>query len=275
EAIYIKLSNPINKCYLLFLEFVLPYLVDLNVEFQSECPKVHVLYQRMSLLYRTILEFYMKVNYVKTTNIDVIEYRNPRYFLNLNEMYLGPKLAVEFATHGKYTETEKEEFRKRCLDFYIECISQINKRFLFQSNFVKSLKLLEFMDPKKIESIASLGPIAISFPIFVNDMNDLDKEWRLLKASQIHNNTSKDVIEFWNEVREQRKGDDSETFPHLNKLIRYIFTLPHSSASVERIFSQINLNKTKIRNQLSAESLTGILHTKRYISSQGKHCFDY
>jgi hypothetical protein len=113
------------------------------------------------------------------------------------------------------------------------------------------------MDPKKkIESIASLGPIAHAFPIFVNDMNDLDKEWRLLKASQIHRNTSKDVIEFWNEVREQR-------------------TLPHCSVSVERIFSQINLNKIKIRNQLSAESLTGILHTKRYISSQGKHCFDY
>jgi hypothetical protein len=37
-------------------------------------------------------------------------------------------------------------------------------------------------------------------------MNDLDKEWRLLKASQIHRNTSKNVIEFWNEVREQRKG---------------------------------------------------------------------
>jgi hypothetical protein len=131
--------------------------------------------------------------------------------------------------------------------------------------------LLVYGSKKKIESIASLGPIALAFPIFVNDMNDLDKEWRLLKASQIHRNTSKDVIEFWNEVREQRK----RASPHLNKLIRYIFTLPHCSVSVERIFSQINLNKIKIRNQLSAESLTGILHTKRYISSQGKHCFDY
>jgi len=37
-------------------------------------------------------------------------------------------------------------------------------------------------------------------------------------------------------------------------------TLPHSSACVERIFSCVNLIKTKYRNRLNTHNLIGLLH---------------
>lgn len=51
-------------------------------------------------------------------------------------------------------------------------------------------------------------------------------------------------------------------FPLLAQFVQNLLTLPHSSANVERLFSSINLMKTKIRNRLTTDTLTGLLFTK-------------
>lgn len=51
-------------------------------------------------------------------------------------------------------------------------------------------------------------------------------------------------------------------FPLLAQFAQNLLTLPHSSANVERLFSVINLMKTKIRNRLHTDTLTGLLYTK-------------
>lgn len=43
---------------------------------------------------------------------------------------------------------------------------------------------------------------------------------------------------------------------------------------MERIFSTINLNKTKVRNRLNTETLTGTLQTKKYICDNGGDCYN-
>lgn len=54
-----------------------------------------------------------------------------------------------------------------------------------------------------------------------------------------------------------------------------ILTLPHSSAATERLFSAINLNKTKTRNRLETDTLTGILNAKNILSNQNKSCYNF
>lgn len=51
-------------------------------------------------------------------------------------------------------------------------------------------------------------------------------------------------------------------FPLLAEFTQKLLMLPHSSANVERLFSSINLMKTNIRNKLSTDTLSGLLHTK-------------
>jgi len=65
-------------------------------------------------------------------------------------------------------------------------------------------------------------------------------------------------------------------FPKLYNFVKLLLSLPHSSACVGRIFSVINLNKTKTRNRLSTETLSGLLHTKQFISKiTNQNCYDY
>lgn len=47
--------------------------------------------------------------------------------------------------------------------------------------------------------------------------------------------------------------------------------MPHSTATVERLFSSINIMKTKLRNKLSTTTIKGTLHTKTEI----KNCFEF
>ena len=67
--------------------------------------------------------------------------------------------------------------------------------------------------------------------------------------------------------------DGSETFPNLSSFCLKLLCLPHSSATVERVFSTVNRMKTKSRNRLNAETLSGLLYTQAYIHRD--NCYDF
>ena len=72
----------------------------------------------------------------------------------------------------------------------------------------------------------------------------------------------KDTTLFWKAQLSTLKSDDSPAYPNLTKLIGAALSLPHFNAAVERIFSQLRLIKTDIRNCLSCPNLGSLLHTK-------------
>lgn len=85
--------------------------------------------------------------------------------------------------------------------------------------------------------------------------------------------------EFWTKVKDKdqskiRCGDDASMFPVLSKFAFNMLCLQHSSANVERIFSEVNLIKTKQRNRLSTASIVGHLHVKNYLMSRNETCYD-
>lgn len=272
KEIYNQLTNPATKLYLQFLEYILPTFNDLNLEFQSENPKIHLLYTRMASCYRLLLSYYIKPDYLKNTDDSKLQYRNPNHFLPLDKIYLGPKVTAALS-NKILSKLEEDTFRKNCLSFYIEAANQIYKRFSFNSREMVILKMLSFLNPSEIQSTESLGPIGVKFPSIIQNLNELDREFRLLKNSQL--NFELDDISFWKEVSKLKKGDGTLAFPELIKVVSMFLSLPHSSACVERVFSTINLNKTKLRNRLGANTLSGLLHTKRCIKKDGKECYNF
>lgn len=68
-------------------------------------------------------------------------------------------------------------------------------------------------------------------------------------------------------------GDETAMFPILSSFAFNILSLRHSSANVEKIFSAINLMKTKERNKLNTESITGLLHAKKFIGNSNCYTF--
>lgn len=129
-------------------------------------------------------------------------------------------------------------------------------RFPFHSKKIIALKHLSFLDPPNIESIPTLAHVSQHFSKFISDVNALDMEWIMFKTNSL--DFSLNVFVFWKKYLSLTKRDDSLLYPKLASLVNNIFCLPHSSACVERIFSEVNLNKTKQRNRLGTNTLHGM-----------------
>lgn len=125
------------------------------------------------------------------------------------------------------------------------------------------------------KTIPSIAPLAVSFPLIVreNEVNELDREWRLLRNMDLSEHAGLTASQFWHAVSQMRRGDGSQEFPLLSAFMKNILCLPHSSAAVERVFSQVNLLKTKQRNRLSTDALCGLLHAKRTLTDSSCYTF--
>ncbi|CAH1383553.1 unnamed protein product, partial [Tenebrio molitor] len=80
ENIFAKLQDPTTKLFLQFLDFILPLFNQLNLEMQSESPKIHVVYKNICNVLRTIYECFLKRNYIQSTEIENIDPKNPHNY---------------------------------------------------------------------------------------------------------------------------------------------------------------------------------------------------
>ena len=73
----------------------------------------------------------------------------------------------------------------------------------------------------------------------------------------------KDVVSFWGIISETTDVSGEHQCSTISKLMTSLLSLPHSNAEVERIFSQVVITKTKLRNSLKSSTLDSILVTKQ------------
>ena len=65
----------------------------------------------------------------------------------------------------------------------------------------------------------------------------------------------------WRKIRYSESNGKSR-FPYLLRLVEALYTLPYSTAEVERTFSSMNLLKTPLRNRLEDNTTTALVSIK-------------
>lgn len=146
-------------------------------------------------------------------------------------------------------------------------------RFLFNDPVLQHLNVL---DPEVAisGSIISLAAIMKHFPTLVQDLQKVDSEWHLLQdCENMKKLENKNAENFLSEVFAVMDGTDNCMFSNLSTLIKGFLALPHSSATCERVFSQICLIKSKSRNWMLIDTCNALLHTKELLDKQC--CYDY
>ena len=63
-----------------------------------------------------------------------------------------------------------------------------------------------------------------------------------------------------------------QRFPLLTRLAKAILVVPHGNADVERCFSQMGLNKTKLRNKLGVNTMNALLQVQ---CNQKEPCYTF
>jgi hypothetical protein len=74
---------------------------------------------------------------------------------------------------------------------------------------------------------------------------------------------------FWLQVTQITDGNAKPKFDVLSELMCTLVALPHSSACVERIFSQVNIVKTKQCNKLMCETVSNRLLARQAVKKRG------
>lgn len=171
-SIYNCLGHPETRLYLEFLSYALSFFTRLNIIMQSEKPQIQVLYREVSTTVKCILECFIRQDVLDKTNLADTDFKNPRNFVNLNNMYFGA-----FINSSNIPDTNLQNVKKRCLSFYIEGVKQILSRIsLKESVFQK----LVFMDPENVRNkkIISISDVVTYFSNLNLNLQEVDTEWR-------------------------------------------------------------------------------------------------
>lgn len=108
ENILQKLQESRNKLYFQFLDYVLPVFNQLNREMQSESPKIHLLYENVTAVLQALFDCFLKRDYIVKTLITNIDFKNPRHFLSIENMYFGANVAATLSNSKNIAPVEIE-----------------------------------------------------------------------------------------------------------------------------------------------------------------------
>lgn len=214
-------------------------------------------------MYKDIMSTYMISEYVQNTDVWNIDPKNSNYFKPLSSIYIGIKAENNLVS---LNDNSKLIFRQTCLKFLISICDNISRRFDFSDKF---LQLLIALHPKHIQIYDSLLPLMNnSQRLTSNDENMLqliDDQWRHLKSHLQDFDVEVDPEDFWNTIKLFRNDVGDLMYDELAGYVFNCFIYPHSNASCERIFSKINLAKTKGRNALKTDTIKAILFTEEHL----------
>ena len=76
-------------------------------------------------------------------------------------------------------------------------------------------------------------------------MDNLENEWETVNLELWTQSCLRDCVTFWAEVSEKKKSAGEQRYPNISSL-----ALALAYASVERIFFQMNVVHSKLRNRL-------------------------
>ena len=160
---------------------------------------------------------------------------------------------------------ERESFLKRCRDWYREAVRQLLARINVADPILLAMKDVNHKAilNESAERV-SAGVLARGLPRLLGNGNhaqqaqiiqDIDRQWRSLLIDDTVINggwKKKSIIEFWTSMM------GLEEYQKLARFMLEITALPQSTAEVERTFSKLNNNKTKLPNVLGVRTLEAI-----------------
>lgn len=277
ELIYNSLNDPFIKLYFNFLSWILPKFTEFNKFFQSECVMITSLNEKIREIYRDILLCFLNRDYVMRHDLENINFENEEQWLRNDQMYLG----VRVLTDLKNPEVLKNKptlnrFFNDCRKFLVTSAKEIKNRYRMSDPLLSKLNILHVVNAassKFRETVPTIFPLIELLPRVVpaenlNLIQKIDDQWRNLPTKSNELDLSLPVDKFWSELHLY------EDFKELSQFALDTLCIPHSNAQCERVFSHVNLMKTKIRNKLMTETVNGSLLAAQHIKESGS-CINF
>lgn len=266
ELLYSMYCDKKNFIYLSFLYPILSLIQKTNKNFESKVADPTKLLSDIKRLYSTVANKIL----LPTARIDIYEQDI--------EKYLDPSPALGYAFESSCVENEvigqeKEYLKTRCVSFLIALVRELKNRL------PDNIKILERISAFSVTECLKANKLPITDIALYYGKKDartiaqIELEWD--NIHHIRWEETQNTEKFWIEVSNYRDANGQNPFENLTDLTFKILCLPHSNADIERVFSQTNLIKTKLRNKTKLVLLNNILHIRFGLKRFNTCCNNY
>ena len=177
-------------------------------------------------------------------------------------------------------EAKVLEVKKRCLDFLLEAVNQVEKRLPAARNIFKGLSALH---PNKVlDATTRVQFSQLLLPHLREEKgNAIEEQYRKIvhrdwKEDPIFNGTIPDTtVAFWSRIIQFQTSLGDKPFEELATYALDCLTNPVSNAVVERTFSLVTAVKTKQRNRMGLELLNAIIHIRSKLQFAENCCINF
>ncbi|XP_039968257.1 uncharacterized protein LOC120780053 [Bactrocera tryoni] len=256
-------ANILKKLYteknLLYLKFLKPLLSDVqkvNKMFESNNADPTLLQSELYVLLKNLsYQIVLKSDIFYPFNSRLEDFFVPTPYFNYNfEAFLKSKKDV-------INSEEENEIRVTCRKFIAQLIYQRRQRLPANFLNLKDTNLFSVENSLKTKKIKLHEHFEQQMEDFtVDEITILKKQWQKLSTYEWANKNS--TIDFWISVYEYKNALNENPFQELSSFVMKFLVLPFSNAEVERIFSGMNLIKTKIRNRMILNTMNSLLYIR-------------
>jgi hypothetical protein len=261
-----------NKLYLLCMRQILKEITRVNILFQSEQVEVLKLTEDLMNMFATLMQFVVIPSVLSKCSINDMP-----TFLFRN--HLMPTSCVHFGYEFEQCAATLQPalsviVRERCKDFVVELIAQVQSRL---PDNIRVLLMLSNLHPTVATSQqkAGIAPLAIQFRQLAPDLSSLENEWNSLHLVTWPADYLRNSVKFWAHVNTIKDAADKQRYGNISRLALALLSLPFSNATVERLFSLMNVVHTKLRNRLQVRSTEAILQIRYGLKRQELSCTSF
>ena len=267
-----SLEKPLSRLFLMFLSDSLPVINIFNKMMQQQSPALHSLKQEVhSFLKKLILRFMNpEAIHMPLQEIDI---NDTSAYKPLEQVFIGEK-AERYLSDSDMSRSEVNSFRGTCQKFWITSTAYAMKKLPVSNNLLDNISWIipftnDYGKADQVLSVAKLLPQVIQ----VSDMAALNEEYMDYCTSELpFPQQVMPIDEYWHNVSAITDIAGDIKYRLLSMLAKAILIIPHGNADIERMFSHVGLNKTKLRNRLSNETLSALLCLQFNVSEP---CFDF
>ncbi|CAF3357733.1 unnamed protein product [Rotaria sp. Silwood2] len=271
------LSSHISRTRLLFISYLCRVVFDKFLTlFQKTGPMIHLLYEELSNLFRTVLLSFLTSEYIgnkQGNDLLLIDHKLSEKQMNDKQIKIGEETRKSLALLSK---EEKETFFRDVRNIFQSIASYLKSNLPLNNLFLRDLKILGpsyRSDAQGIDTIIRIGRF-IPGLLSSNEIDLLSDEWLMYSIEVIDDSwiikrkynglDGQEYIEhhevdyYWNKVLSIVQINGYPKYPILSKLVKNILIISHGNADVERGFSANANILTEDRTLLSEKSINGL-----------------
>ncbi|XP_066589338.1 uncharacterized protein [Prorops nasuta] len=277
-----------QKCYILFLNFVLPKINKVNKFFQRKDIIIHKIQSVLTLLYKEMAGLFLQRSYVVQNNPSDIDPFNEEQFVGFEMLNLGSEVneLINLSDTPNFGNNSKAEIKICCLQYLQELCRQLKRRFNnFQDNYYDTLHCISpenTLSPDFRDQNCNIMQIVKENNHCMiqnyNDKHSIINQYKEIIYYTLPNditNPNIEISKFWFSLYFFEDNAREYPFRILASFVLNLLVIPHSNAEPERVWSKEKIMKTALRNKLHVDTVNSLLLASQCIKLQNANCKEF